>query len=192
VVRRLIVLTRNLLLAGWIVVCFSLSGCLNSGENVQSEEFKGDSEGFMEPDSSDWVEFIKPVREYLYYRTGAVLKNDIQILWDQYPKLKENIDVDKGINVEKMEVDSLNESFKLVDANFTEERNDRIKLKEIGEREVVVLVHGGISYIRDDFEETGGEILIKLYLEKVGNHWIIVKTDEYTLPEYKEWIKRET
>jgi hypothetical protein len=183
---------RNLILAGLIVVCFSLSGCLSKAEeNVQSEELKVDSEGFVEPDSSDWVEYIKPVREYFYYRTGAVLQNDIQVLWNQYPKLKEDIDVEKGINVEKFEVETLNESFKLIDANFNEQRNEQIKIKEISEREVVVLVHGGIAYLRNDFEESGGEILIKLSLEKEGGRWMIVKTDEYTLPEFKEWIERE-
>lgn len=183
-------MSKIFVLAGLIVVCLSLSGCLSvAEENVQSEELKVNSEGFLVPDSSDWVDYIKPVREYLYYRTSAVLQNNINILWNQYPKLKENIDVEKGINVEKFEVERLNESFKLIDANFNEERNERIKIKELDDQRAIVLVHGGIAYIRNDFEESGGEILIKLFLEKKDNRWMIVKTDEYTLPEYKEWIK---
>ncbi|MED4532441.1 hypothetical protein ABET51_08550 [Metabacillus fastidiosus] len=56
----------------------------------------------------------------------------------------------------------------------------------ISEKETIVLVHGGIGYVRNDFTESGGEISIKLFLEREEDRWNIVKTDEYTLAEYKE------
>ncbi|WP_374724438.1 hypothetical protein [Calidifontibacillus erzurumensis] len=43
----------------------------------------------------------------------------------------------------------------------------------------------------DDFEETGGEYLMKVFLKRNGEQWDVVKTDEYTLLEYKEWIKQK-
>lgn len=36
-----------------------------------------------------------------------------------------------------------------------------------------------------------GGILIKIFLEQKDNQWTVVKTDEYTLPEYKEWVKEK-
>lgn len=45
---------------------------------------------------------------------------------------------------------------------------------------------GGITYLRDDFGESGGEYLFKIYLEHKDNRWAVIKTDEYTLHEFKE------
>ncbi|MBP1934225.1 hypothetical protein [Ammoniphilus resinae] len=158
---------------------FGLLGC-NASQGQNS---------FIEPEPSDWVEWIKPVREYMYYRTQAVLQNDVQVLWDRYPLLESSSSRQNGVNTEKYEVESLNDSFKLIDANFSEEGYERIKVKQLSDQEAVILVHGGIGYLRDDFEESGGEILIELYVEEKDHHWTVVKTDEYTLEEYKEWIK---
>ncbi len=148
-----------------------------------------DLEGFVEPEPTDWVEYSKPVREYMYYRTQAVLNNDINILWEKYPKLMKNSDQKEGVNVEKYEVESLNEGFDLLDANFNIEGYERMKVKTINENEIIVLVHGGIGYLRTDLDESGGEYLIKLYLEDKENQWTVVKTDEYLIHEYKEWLK---
>lgn len=80
----------------------------------------------------------------------------------------------------------------MLDANYNIESNDRIKVKKINDNEVVVLIHGSIIYLRNDFDISGGEYLIKIFLEHKDNHWTVIKTDEYTLPEYKEWMKEET
>jgi len=162
-----------------ILGIFGLIGCNASQGQVS----------FNEPEPSDWVEYIKAVREYMYYRTQAVLQDDIQILWDRYPLLESNSKRETGVNTEKYEVETLNDSFRLIDANFSEESHERIKVKRLSDQEAVILVHGGIGYLRDDFEESGGEILIELYVEKEDRNWKVVKTDEYTLEEYKEWIK---
>lgn len=174
-----------------VVILLSLSGCQQNKTQTENINVKDDMEGFVEPDPSDWVEFIKPVTEYMYYRTQAVLNKDINILWDKYQALKDNIDLKQGVNVEKYEVESLNESFELIDANFNIEGNERIKVKTINDDEVIVLIHGGIAYLRNDFDDSGGEYLIKVFLEHKDNHWTVVKTDEYTLPEYKEWFKQK-
>lgn len=174
------------------MISFSLLGCsTNSEKGVQREEAVANTEGFIEPDSSDWVQYIVPVREYLYYRTNAVLQDNIDVLWKRYPHLKINIDRKTGVNIEKFEVQSLNESFHLIDANFSVEGWERIKIKETNDNQAIVLVHGGIGYLREDFEESGGEILIKLFLEREDDQWIVVKTDEYLLHEYKEWLKNK-
>lgn len=174
-----------------VVILLSLLGCQQNKTQTENMNVQEDMEDFIEPEPSDWVKYIKPITEYMHYRTQAVVNKDINILWDQYHALKDNIDLKQGINVEKYEVDSLNENFELIDANFNIESNGRIKVKTINDNEVIVLIHGGIAYLRNDFEESGGEHLIKVFLEHKDNQWTVVKTDEYTLPEYKEWLKQQ-
>jgi hypothetical protein len=172
-----------------LILLLTLLGCQQYSAISEDIEPKKDIEGFEEPEPSAWVEFIKPVREYMHHRTQAVLNNDISILWERYPELKENIEFEKGINVEKNEVESLNQGFDLVDANYSIESYERIKVNAKSDNEVTVLVHGSIIYLRDDFEESGGEYLLKVSLKKSDNQWHVVKTDEYTLPEYKELLQ---
>ncbi|WP_203364661.1 hypothetical protein [Bacillus sp. REN10] len=170
---------------------FSLLGCQQTAIKTESQIKQQDTAGFIEPEPSDWVKYTKAVTKYMYYRTQAVVNNDIHLLWDQYPDLKNDQDLKKGINVEKDEVESLNENFQLIDANYSIESHDRVKVKVINDEEVIVLVHGGIGYLRDDFGESGGELLIEISLKRKNNQWTVVKTDGYTEPEYKEWIKEQ-
>jgi len=176
-----------------LIVLAALVGCQQSEALTENQNTKVDSqadlEGFVEPEPSGWVEYTKPARLYMYYRTQAVINKDINILWDKYPDLKDNKDPKQGVNNEKDELDSLNQSFKLLDANYNIESYERMKVKTINDNEVIVLIHGSISYLRTDFDESGGEYLIKLYLEQKDNHWMVVRTDEYNLEEYKEWLK---
>ena len=174
----------------WLLACFlvilsvSISGCQ---QIVQSTKDKS----FVEPEPSDWVKYNAPIMEYMYYRTQAVLKNDIEILWGKYPELKNNIDIQQGINVENEEVKSFNRNFVLLDANYHIESYDRMKVKTINENEVIVLVHGSLVYLMNDFSESGGEYLIEAFLEREGGNWTVVKTDEYTLSEYKDWVSEK-
>jgi hypothetical protein len=89
-------------------------------------------------------------------------------------------------------LETINDSSTLLDANFSEESRGRIKVNKINDNETIVLVHGDIVYLNDDFDESGREILIKLFLEQIDNVWTVIKTDEYTVPEYKEWIKNNS
>ncbi|MCL6603169.1 MAG: hypothetical protein K6T94_09870 [Paenibacillus sp.] len=171
-----------------VVILISLVGCQQNKSITENLNTKIEMEGFEEPKSSEWVKYITPVIEYMYYRTQAVVNSDINILWDKYRNLKDNVDSEQGVNIEKNEVESLNRNFDLLDANFNIESYERIKVKIINENEVVVLVHGSIIYLKNDFDESGGEYLIKIFLEFKNNQWTVVKTDEYTLPEYKEWV----
>ncbi|OAB40350.1 hypothetical protein [Paenibacillus antarcticus] len=176
-----------------LIVLAALVGCQQSEALTENQitkvDTEADMEGFVEPESSNWVEYTKPAREYMYYRTQAVINKDINILWDKYPDLKDNIDPKQGVNVEKDELKSLNHNFKLLDANYNIESYERMKVKKINANEVVLLIHGTISYLRTDFDESGGEYLIKIFLEQKDNHWMVVRTDEYNLEEYKEWLK---
>ncbi|GAE94905.1 hypothetical protein JCM21714_4104 [Gracilibacillus boraciitolerans JCM 21714] len=169
-----------------VLILLTLLGCQQNAVLSDELNLNKDIEGFVEPESSDWVKYTNAVREYMYYRTQAMINKDIHILWERYPKLKENIDLEQGINVEKSEVESLNQGFDLLDANYNIESYDQIKANAINDNEVIVLVHGNIAYLRNDFDESGGEYLMKVFLKKEDNQWTVIKTDEYTLPEYKE------
>jgi hypothetical protein len=181
-------------LIGSLLAVFLLlmAGCSLDEIRTETVNASEDMKGFKEPEPSDWVEYSKPVNEYMYYRTQAVVKKDIHILWDQYPALKDPIDLRKGINAEQLEVESSNEAFDLIDANFSIESYERLKVKTINKNKVVALVHGSIGYTRKDFDSSGGEYLIKVYLEQKDNQWTVVKTDEYTTSEYKEWMKQKS
>lgn len=85
-----------------VVILVSLMGCQQDTTLPENRKTKADMEGFVEPESSDWVKYIKTVREYMYYRTQAVVNKDINILWDKYPGLRDNIDLKQGVNKEKM------------------------------------------------------------------------------------------
>ncbi|WP_100407702.1 hypothetical protein [Bacillus solitudinis] len=174
-----------------VVLLLSLLGCQQNVALSNDLNSKKGIEGFVEPEPSDWVKYTKPVREYMYHRTQAVINNDINILWETYPELKENIDRETGVNVEKNEVESLNQGFDLVDANYNIESYERIKVNVINDNEVIVLLHGNIVYLTNDFDESGGEYLMKVFLKQKDNQWTVVKTDEYTLPEYKEWLQEK-
>lgn len=177
---------------GFIIGILSVAilSVLISQNMAAPETANPDQEHFAEPESSDWVEYMKPLQEYMYYRTQAVLNNEIRILWNRYPELQNHVDLTQGINAEQQAVNNLNDSFRLLDANFDVEGYDRIKVKKVSDREVVVLVHGSIQFLRDDYEVTGGELVIEIYLRQEAGRWNVIQTDEYTLPEYKEWVKR--
>lgn len=173
-----------------ILFVFSLLGCQQNTTKRVEQNTEMDIKDFVEPEPSDWVTYSTIVNKYMYYRTQAVVNNDIHLLWNQYPDLKNSIDDKKGINVEVNEVEFLNKNFKLIDANYSIESNERIKVKTLNKEEVIVRVHGGISYLRNDFGESGGEHLLEITLKLINNQWTVVKTDEYTQSEYKEWIKK--
>lgn len=180
-------------LSGIIIaaILFSLFGCQPNTVETVSQNKKEDAEGFIEPEPSDWVKYNKMVLKYMYYRTQAVINDDINLLWNQYPDLKSGYDLQKGVNVEKDEVESVNKSFKLIDANYSIQGNDMMKVKVINDEEVIVLVHGGIGYLHKDYGESGGELLIEITLKVKNDRWTVVRTDEYTEPEYKEWMKKQ-
>lgn len=172
-------------------VLFLILFVLGCQREMTENERPGNKTGFTEPEPSDWVTYSQVATEYMYYRTQAVIKNNINILWDQYPELRENTDRGFGINVEKYEVESLNEGFDFIDANFSIESYERLKIKTINDQESIILVHGSMSFLRKEFEESSGEYLIELYVKLIDNKWTVVKTGEYTLPEYKEWVKKK-
>jgi len=165
------------------------SSCLIFAAGCSISDTANESEEFMEPEPSEWVVFNEVLTEYFHYRTQSVIKNDIDLLHDRYPSLSENVSVEEGINIEENELKNYNAGLTLIDANFSTEQYGRLKVKEMGDEEAVLLVHGSNLYVTREFGESGGEFLMEVYLKKDKGRWEIIKTDEYTLSEYHAWLE---
>ena len=125
------------------------------------------------------------VREYFYYRQKAIISNDIDKLWTHFPELQNGVDLDKGINREEFVV-SIYQDLKPIDGNFFPEQYERIRVKIVNDK-AEVYVHGIELLLWVDengnFEDSGGEIKIILYMQKQNNRWIVYKTDQIRMGE---------
>lgn len=128
---------------------------------------------------------MSAVREYFYYRQKAIISNNIEELWAHYPELKRGIDVYSGINREETLISSYH-SLKPFDANFFPEQYERIRVKIINDK-AEVYVHGIELLLfvdkNGDFQNSGGEIKIMLFMQKQNNRWVVYKTDEIQMDE---------
>jgi hypothetical protein len=146
--------------------------------------------GFVEPDPSTWVMLMPAVDEYFYYRKQAMIANDVEVLWAHYPELRNDVNISKGINAEGFLISSY-QGLKLFDGNIFPEDYERIRVKLAGAK-AEVLVHGLELYLfRDEngnFQDSGGEIWIDLYMTRLGNNrWYVYKTDAVTDAEYSQF-----
>jgi len=142
-------------------------------------------EGFSEPDPHTWVTIMPAIREYFYYRQKAIVSNNLEEFWIHYPELKSGMDVTKGINEEEFLVSNY-QFLKPFDGNFFPEQYERIRVKIINDK-AEVYVHGMelLLYVDEngDFQESGGEITIVLFMQKQNNRWLVYKTDRIQMSE---------
>jgi hypothetical protein len=142
-------------------------------------------EGFSELDPHTWVTIMPAVREYFYYRQKAIISNNIEEFWAHYPELKNGMDISKGINQEEFLRDTY-QFLKPFDGNFFPEQYERLRIKIINDK-AEVYVHGMelLLYVDEegDFQESGGEIRIILFMQKKNNRWVVYKTDEIHMGE---------
>ncbi len=129
------------------------------------------------------------VLEYFYYRKQAVITNDIEALWAQYPELKNNVNIEQGINSEEFTVKNY-QGLKPFDGNISPEHYEQFKVK-LTNGQAEVLVHGMELYTfldeNDNFEESGGEFKIILYMQMKEGRWVVYKTDEVTIGEWQQF-----
>ena len=144
---------------------------------------------FLEPDPETFVAFLPTVLEYFYYRKQAIITNNIEALWTQYPELKNNVNIEQGINSEEFAVMNY-QGLKPFDGNISPEHYERFKVK-LTNGQAEVLVHGMELYIfldeNDSFQESGGEFKIILYLQMINKRWVVYKTDEVTIGEWQQF-----
>lgn len=148
----------------------------------------GEFVGFIDPDSETYVNLMPYIRESFYYRKQAIIEVDISAIYDRYPALSKEIDLDKGINIKGIFVRNM-QSFEIIDGNIFPEFYEKIKLMET-DGEIRKLVHGMELYLRQNDErglsESGGEFKLVVYLRKDANNFEIYRTDEVTSREWKE------
>jgi hypothetical protein len=144
---------------------------------------------FIEPDPETFVAFMPTVLEYFYYRKQAIITNNIETFWIQYPELKNDVNIEQGINSEKCTVTNY-QGLKPFDGNISPEHYERFKVK-LTNGQAEVLVHGMELYTwldeNNKFEESGGEFKIILYLHMKDGRWVMYKTDEVTIGEWQQF-----
>lgn len=162
-----------------LLLLFLLTTC-GTAKNDQFSEF-------VQPDPETYVKLMPLIREYFFYRKQAVLNGEMDRFYDRYPALQERINIDQGINLEANEVHHM-QSLAPFDGNILPEYYEKIRVRET-EGEIQILVHGMALYLWKDsagmFEESGGEFMMVIFLNKEGGEWHVYKTDEVTLKEWK-------
>ena len=86
----------------------------------------------------------------------SLITNDIEALWEQYPELRNNVNVEQEINSEEFTVKNY-QGLKPIDGNISPEHYERFKVK-LTNGQAEVLVHGMELYtFLDEDEVTIGE-----------------------------------
>jgi len=133
------------------------------------------------PDQS--ATFMPLVNRYFYVRKQAVLAGDPEVIWREFPPLREGYNRQAGINAEADVINGYR-SIAAVDGNVDPESYARLKTVVDGDQ-AVLLVNGTEMYLTKAFSESGGQVQVMLFLEKRSDGWTLVKTDETTIAEYK-------
>jgi hypothetical protein len=142
---------------------------------------------FSDPDPEIYVSLMPAIREYFYYRKQAVISGNSEELLQHYPGLSQNIDIQAGINAEEFHVKNY-QGLQPFDGNILPEYYERIIIKETPEG-FEVLLHGMELYLWRDgnnFDESGGEFKILLYLRQEDEVWTVYKTDQVTQMEWHQ------
>jgi hypothetical protein len=139
---------------------------------------------YPELDPETWVKVMPAVREYLYFRKKSIIAGNVEILWKQYPELKQGVDFSKGINSEEHTISNF-QVLKPFDGNVTPEFYEKIKVI-LSDEHAQVLIHGWELYLYHDeagkFDDTGGELKMVLFLRNEGNRWTVYKTIDVSGP----------
>jgi hypothetical protein len=127
--------------------------------------------------------FMPLVNRYFYVRKQAVLAGAPEVIWREFPALKEGYDRQAAVNAEA-DVVAQYKGLQVIDGNVNLQSYARLKAVVDGDR-AVILVNGSELYLTKLFSESGGQVQMMLYLEKRTDGWTLVKTDETTIAEYK-------
>jgi hypothetical protein len=141
-------------------------------------------DGFKEFDPGNWARLSPAVLEYLYYRKKAVLTGDVGVLWAQYPDLREDVNIIEGVNREEFFVNNM-QGLNFFDGNILPDAYERMRFKMI-DKTMMVRMHGLELYLftneSGQFQESGGEFLLILYLRVQNGRWTVYKTHDISGP----------
>jgi len=183
----------NLIFIVLVASIIFLASCspanLSAPTSVPRVTASSSASDFVEPDPETFVAFMPTVLEYFYYRKQAIITNDIETLWKQYPELRNTVNIEQGINSEEFTLKNY-QGLKPFDGNISPEHYERFKVK-LTNGEAEVLIHGMELYTfldeNNNFEESGGEFKIILYLQMKNGRWVVYKTDEVTIGEWQQF-----
>lgn len=148
-----------------------------------------DATDFQDPDPEIYVSLMPAIREYFLYRKQAIILNDMTAFYERYPDLTSNTDMARGINNEAHIVTSI-AGVNPFDGDISIEHYERIKVFQTG-TETQVLVHGNELYLwkndENEFDHSGGEFKIVLFMRDQDGTWQIYKTDQVTIAEWKDF-----
>lgn len=144
--------------------------------------------GMTQVTPEQYAAFVPMVNRYFYVRKQAVLAGDPEVLWREFPALKEGNNRQAGINAEAGVISGYR-SAGPIDGNVDPESYARLKVLVDGDK-AVVLVNGTEMYLTKEFTESGGQVQVMLYLEKAGAGWRLVRTDETTLAEFHDSLQK--
>lgn len=145
--------------------------------------------GYEEPDPESYVSLAPIVWEYFYHRKALVLTGNLDAFYVRYPELARGADPGQGINAEAFHAARLL-SFDLMDGDIFPEYHARLRVRTLPDH-VEILTHGMELYLYRDtsgnLSQTGGEFKIVLYLRPDGEGWMLFRTHEITLAEWKDF-----
>jgi hypothetical protein len=124
------------------------------------------------------------VNEYFHHRKLAIVARDADVLWARYPQLRTGEDLSTGVNTEGW-LATRSDTSRSLDVVYDLDRYERLRLLTSSADTVVVRVHGLERYIQKDFSDgTAGGFILDLHLQRAGDRWTVVRTDEMTLSEF--------
>jgi hypothetical protein len=144
-------------------------------------------EKFIEPEPATYVSLLPVVNEYFYLRKQATISGSIYAFYQRYPDLAHGPDLEQGINTEAHHVSGMR-GLTPIDGNIFPEYYEPLRIFE-EQGEIQVHLHGMEMYLWQDqdgnYNNSGGEFKIVLFLRQEDAGWQIYQTDEVTLQEWK-------
>jgi hypothetical protein len=176
---------RWMMAASALSLAVLLSGCVATRGGKQGPPLPpGAPKGLEQHTPQQSSKFEPVMNRYFYFRKQAVVTRDLEVLQREYPELKQGTDKQAAINAESDVIDRYR-GLEIIDGDIEPEHYSRFLAHEDGDK-AVLLVNGLELYLRQNFEDAGGQLQILLFLERRDGVWTVVKTDETTTAEYHQ------
>lgn len=158
----------------------ALTGCAGDGSRPVDDRLAPGFERVTDP--SLWAALEKPIVRYFHFRKRAIVERDMEVLWREYPALRRR--AGPLVNNER---DWIRFYPPLVDGNHDPNiGGDNMRINRRGEL-IDVFVHGWELYLFENFDQTGGELIIVITLAPHPRRgYTVVRTREIGEAEYHE------
>jgi len=173
---------------GALILVLLLHGCTaKSGGQSKPPVPSAAPAGLTEITPTQFAAFEPVVNRYFYFRKQAVVQQNADALYREFPDLAQGTDKAAMVNAES-DVVARYRGMDVIDGNVQPEHYARFLVREDGDK-AAVLVNGMELYLRKDFGKSGGQLQLLLFLERRGGAWTVVRTDETTVAEYHQALR---